>query len=223
MPCATNVLFLSFSLLPSLFSFLCFCLSLFSFPLLSFLFSFLSPFLSLLSSPSLPLLLCTPLSSASLILVLSCLLPLRHHSVSVLFLFLSLLSSFPTPFCIPRPFLSCLLPLLHHSVSLILFTFVFLFPFLSLFLPLSIPFLPFMRFFTFLGVSLSEPHTSVNSLPRVYVCLLGPATYHKFQMNELKYFTKIKSSCQRVAAQMIVKGYCQTVSVASAWSGSEDN
>ena len=44
------------------------------------------------------------------------------------------------------------------------------------------------------GMSLSKPHTSVTSLyvhMRVYVCLLGPTTYCKFEMSMFEYFTKI--------------------------------
>ena len=38
-----------------------------------------------------------------------------------------------------------------------------------------------------IGASLSEPHTSVTALSTcVYLCLLGPTTYRKFQMSEFK-------------------------------------
>ena len=43
-----------------------------------------------------------------------------------------------------------------------------------------------------IGASLSEPHTSVTALSTcVYLCLLGPTTYCKFQMSAFKflYFT----------------------------------
>ena len=49
-----------------------------------------------------------------------------------------------------------------------------------------------------IGMSLSEPHTSVTSLCTCVCmfawlldCLLGLTTYHKFLMSTLKYFTRI--------------------------------
>ena len=47
-----------------------------------------------------------------------------------------------------------------------------------------------------IGASLSKPHTSMTALRTCVcmfacLCLLGLATYRKFQMSTFKYFTKI--------------------------------
>ena len=52
-----------------------------------------------------------------------------------------------------------------------------------------------VQYMLFIGVNLSESHTSCIAQVRVYVCLLacllGPITYCKFQMRAIKYFTMI--------------------------------
>ena len=68
-----------------------------------------------------------------------------------------------------------------------------------------------------IGVTLSEPHTSVTALHTctcvcVFACcLLGLTTYHKFQMSAIKYFTKTMPTRAKVLQLSRVKGYCQTV------------
>ena len=145
------------SLSPSLSSplssslYLCFCLSLFlPFTSLSFSFSCFSLFLPLPHFPfSLyPTLRCFPLPLP--------LLPppsMSPFCLHPLYPFLSLF--FPSPS-------SFLHPSLHWLISL------------SLFLPLSFPFLPLYAFlYHFWNEPEQAPHTSVDSLRRVYVCLLA--------------------------------------------------
>ena len=45
--------------------------------------------------------------------------------------------------------------------------------------------------------SLSEPHTSVTALRicvYMFACLLGPITYHKFEMSAFIYFKHVKAN-----------------------------
>ena len=61
----------------------------------------------------------------------------------------------------------------------------------------------------FIGVRLSEPHTSGTALQDTCVCLLA-AIYHKF-LNTHKYFLKI----EHPRALMAMLGYCQSAASAT--------
>ena len=63
-----------------------------------------------------------------------------------------------------------------------------------------------------IGVTLSEPHTSVTALRTCTCmcmfacCLLRPTTY---RMSTFKYFTKTMPTCAKVLQLSRVKGYCR--------------
>ena len=66
--------------------------------------------------------------------------------------------------------------------------------------------------YSFIGASLSRPHTSVMALCKcVYLCLfvcllLGPTTYHKFQMSAFKYLT---IECPRTPTCIVLQQSCE--------------